>query len=777
MKEKNKFSIIWKLYWLRITVVILLILLATSFIWTISVGMQSFFSMESFYRKSLQASMAFSLYIGIFQALFFASIYMGFHYFFFFGGGMAKLSRKKVKPEHVNIKWKDVVGLESIKKEIWEVIQLIKDRTQTKVSGGKIIKGVLLAGPPGCGKTYLAKAIATETKLPLLHATGSEFQGMFQGMGTSRVKSLFKEARALSEIHGGCIIFIDEIDSIARPRVAPSGMGSGMDYNATVNQLLTEMDGLASSKQNIVVMAATNVSEAELDPALMRAGRFDRKIYVGLPGLGERAQIISYYLEKINYDKTNLSVDKLARMTVGNSPADIANIIRVAALIAQRKKKATVDMSDINEARERIILGIKSEISLSKQDKKIAAYHEAGHTIVTYLLVPTQDVFKASIIPRKAAGGSTWTAEKEERYIPDKEYILGEIKSLLGGYAAEKIKFGSTSAGVGDDLRKANLLAEKMVKSWGMGTSGPGGVSGERWMPSQIAERDKEDIVNNCLDEVSKILRKEKPILDEMANLLLDKEEIDYDLIEDVFKKNGRNRMTYLIENIRNDKKDGLSWDDLVGMDEVKEEAKEIVRLIKDRVAVKEVGGQIIKGLLMFGPPGCGKTYLASILAQEAGVPFITKAGSEFVEMFVGVGASRIRHMFREAREKALDKGGCVIFIDEIDALCAKRALGQGFGGTQEHNQTLNQFLVELDGLKEKDAPCNIVVIGATNVDEAHLDPAIIRPGRFDRKMYISLPTFEERKKIFDYYLSKIKYNKEEIDPEKFSGITPGYSP
>ncbi|MBU1367559.1 MAG: AAA family ATPase [Candidatus Omnitrophica bacterium] len=771
----KKIKIFLKLYWIRILIITLVSLLFISLACVVTAGIKAYLSMEPFYQKSTLAQIAFGLYAGIFQALIFASIYMGFHYWFMFGGGIAKMGKKKVKTEKVNVKWADVVGMKSIKKEVWEVIRLIKDRVKLQQAGGKIIKGVLMVGPPGCGKTYLAKAIATETGLPFLHAVGSEFQGMFMGIGSSRIRSLFKEARALSELHGGCIIFIDEIDTIARTRVTPGGFGGGIDYNATVNQLLAELDGMSHANENIVIMAATNVNTDELDPALMRAGRFDRKIYVGYPGLEEREQILQYYLDRISYNKEKVAINKLARLTVGNSPADIANIVREASLIATRKSKTKVDTDDLHEAKERLTLGIKTEIILSPKDKEIAAYHEAGHTMVVYLLAPTQDVFKASIIPRKGMGGATWIVETEERFILNKEEVLGKIKILLGGYVAEKIRFGMTSAGVGDDLSKANQLAEKMVTQWGMGTSGAVGVSSHPWAHREVSERDKEDIINNCINEINEVLRKEKIILDEIAQELLKKDELDYDELEEIFKTHGIVKSAYGRKKVKTEKE--IGWDDVIGMDEAKEEAKEIVTLIKDRVTLKQVGGQIIRGLLLFGPPGCGKTYLASAIANEAEIPFITKAGSEFVEMYVGVGASRIRHLFQEAREKALAKGACIIFIDEFDAIGTNRGQDRGSGGTSERNTTLNQLLVEMDGLKEKSEQYNILIIGATNMEENQIDHALLRPGRFDRKIYVDLPSFEDRKKTFTYYLNKIKYDSCEIDIDKFSGITTGWSP
>ncbi|MDD5195434.1 MAG: AAA family ATPase [Candidatus Omnitrophica bacterium] len=764
-----------RLHWLKISligagVIAVILLVIVGF-----TGLYYFNTMDIFYRKMLWAQMPSSIFlylvVGSISAL--ISTLLWLH--FVFGGGFAKMASKKIRATDVDIHWSDVIGMEAIKKEVWEVIRLIKDRAQLKAVGGRIIKGVLMVGPPGCGKTYLAKAIATETGLPFLSVVGSEFMGIFMGVGTAQMKSLFKEARILAEIHGGCIIFIDEIDSVARPRVADRGFGGVTDVNSTINQFLMELDGLRPEKGNIVVIGATNVPEQELDPALMRAGRFDRKIYIGLPGLAERRELFKYYLSKVQYDKNSIDLEKLARITVGNSPADISNIVREASLIAIREQKPIISMQEISGAQERIELGIKMETPLTGNDRLIAAYHEAGHTIATFLLVPKQDVFKATIIPHRGVGGGTWIMQTEERFIPAKEELMGEIKGLLGGYAAEKIQFGVTSVGVESDLARANTLAENMVTKWGMGTSGAVGVSTNPWARRDLSDRDREDIITTCLNEVNETLRKEKDILEEIAQQLIKQDELDYDELEAIFKKHNLTRLTYTSQE-KKDKEGGITWDDVIGMEETKEEAKEIVSLIKDRAHLKQVGGRIIRGLLMFGPPGCGKTYLASAMANEAGVPFLSKVGSEFVEMYVGVGASRIRHMFQEARELALSKGGCIIFIDEIDALGGKRGDAQS-GGDREYNQTLNQLLAEMDSFKEKEEQYNIVIIGATNVKEDFLDSALLRPGRFDRKITVDLPTFEDRKKLFDYYLRNVKYNAEEMDVSKLAGITSTWSP
>jgi cell division protease FtsH len=689
---------------------------------------------------------------------------------------MTKMGKKAVQGEDIRIRWDDVIGMDEAKEEAKEVMRLVTDRAHLKRIGGKILKGILMMGPPGCGKTYLAKAIATEANLPFIAMSGSEFIEMFVGVGASRIRKLFKQARELAYIEGGCIIFIDELDAVGSQRSTGNDFGGAhREANSTLNQLLVEMDGLKEADHNILIIGATNADEKVLDQALLRPGRFDRKIYVQLPNLKDRAALVTYYLKNTKYD-SSVDIQRLARLTVGNSPAEIAHMVREATLIAVRNRRELISSKDISEAYDRVELGVKNKITFSDKERKVIACHEAGHVVVTYLLVPTKDVFKATIIPRKNFGGSTWMIKKEESFIPDKEDLLGEIKILLSGYCAEKIKFGVTSTGVGDDLSRANELADKMVSLWGMGTSGATSVSNSpfSYTSKQVAEGDKDDIISNCLNEVHELLRKELPILDKISEELLKHEELDYDALEAIFISAGKSR---LIEKKARTATKKLAWDDVIGMDEAKQEASEVVKLIKDRAQLQQVGGRIIRGLLMFGPPGCGKTYLASAMASEAELPFLSKSGSEFVEMYVGVGASRIRHLFQEARELALAKGGCIIFIDEIDALGAKRGIDTGGGGQTEYNQTLNQLLAEMDGLKEKDEQYNIIVIGATNMTENFMDAALLRPGRFDRKLYVDLPGMEDRQKLFDYYLGKVKYKPEEINSLRLARVTAGWSP
>ncbi|MBM3243332.1 MAG: AAA family ATPase, partial [Candidatus Omnitrophica bacterium] len=358
--------------------------------------------------------------------------------------------------------------------------------------------------------------------------------------------SLFKRAQQLAELEGGCIIFIDEIDAVGAQRAMDRGFGGTTEHNTTLNQLLVEMDGLKEKDYNIVLIGATNAQEKVLDEALLRPGRFDRKIYVDRPNLDDRQKLFSYYLGKVKYDPQDVRIERLARITVGQSPADIANIVREAALIAVRNNKEAISMKEIDEARERIALGIKRRIKLSEKEKFQIAYHEAGHAITTYFFAPTQDVFKVTITPRGPTGGVTWIPEREDTFIKDSNKLLSQIKVCLGSYAAEKIKYNATTSGVYGDFSTAMYYAHQMVWTCGMGKSG---LLGNWEISNNISEeikaildRDVQHILQTCLVEVTDLLKKEEPLMDRLAQELLAKEELNYDEIEAIFKEFGKVR-------------------------------------------------------------------------------------------------------------------------------------------------------------------------------------------------------------------------------------------
>jgi len=497
-------------------------------------------SLESFYKKMTIATLPIQFLLVGTSATIFVLMYS-----LFLRGGFAKLDKAPIKGKDVDIRWKDVIGMEAAKQEAWEVVQLIRDRVRLKAIGGQVIKGLLLIGPPGCGKTYLAKAIATEARMPFISMSGSEFVEVFVGVGASRVRKLFKKARNLAFGYGGCILFLDEIDAIGRSR-SFSFMG-GQETNSTQNQLLAELDGLKGKDVNIVVIAATNAPEESLDPALKRPGRFDRMIYVIRPNLQDREKIFQYYLSKVNIEK-ELDVGRLARRAVYKTPADIANLVKESALIAMRRKKTKIGPEEISEAFERVELGIKHPLTMTPEEKEMTAYHESGHLMTTYFLHPTEDVFKASIIPRRSSLGVTYIHPKEELYTHSKIKLLADIKVDLGGYVAEKIKIGVTSSGVSGDFRQAMIIAHNMVWRWGMGESGLLGdftAIPKEQLSEDVKKKLNDDtnkIFTACAKEVEDVLTKERAILDRFAKELVKKEELEYDEIEAIFKEYGKSQ-------------------------------------------------------------------------------------------------------------------------------------------------------------------------------------------------------------------------------------------
>ncbi len=527
-----------KMYLRQYKVMIILFFVVSTLLVLAVIGMMS---LESFYRKMTLATMP----VQFIMAGIHAGIFV-FMYLTFLRGGFAKLDKAPIKGKDVSITWDDVIGMDDAKEEAWEVVQLIKDRADVHKMGGSVIKGLLMLGPPGCGKTYLAKAIATEADMPFISMSGSEFVEVFVGVGASRVRKLFKKARDLAYGFGGCIIFIDEIDAIARSR-SFSFMG-GQEGNTTLNQLLAEMDGLKGKDDNLVVIGATNADEKHLDEALLRPGRFDRKFVVTRPSQEDREKLFKFYLKKVKAE-TDLDTGRLARRAVWKSPADIANIVKESALIATRNKKTVIGLKEVSEAFERVDLGIKHRLTVTPREKEMTACHESGHLITTFLRAPARTVFKASIIPRRGSLGVVWSPEKEELHSRSKEQLLAEIMISLGGYAAEKLKYHTTTTGVGgsgnSDFSQAMRYAHGMVWTYGMGDTGY--VGDFSVIPKEQLSEDIRVVLNNdtnkimkiCLSEVEKTLEENRELLDRFSKELLEREELEYDEIIAIFKEYG----------------------------------------------------------------------------------------------------------------------------------------------------------------------------------------------------------------------------------------------
>ncbi|MBI4051452.1 MAG: AAA family ATPase [Elusimicrobia bacterium] len=529
-----RFRLLWQRHWLWIVIVVGSTMAILVPMWYIS-------GMDEATRKYIIGINVVSLPWGILQTL----IFVGFLYLLQYGGGFARFKKGKVKAEEVRVKFVDVIGLTEAKREAWEVVQLIVDRTRLKKIGGKILRGVLMVGPPGCGKTMLAKAIATEAGIPFLSVAGSEFVEIFVGVGAARVRKLFKQARQYARAYGAAIIFIDELDVIGRTRVFYDAFGGSSEGNSTLNQLLVEMDGLVEGDDHVVVVGATNAAEDVLDVALLRPGRFDRKIFIGRPNLEEREKIFEYYLKKVQFDP-QLEVGRLARKSVYKTPAEIENIIKESALIATRNKKDLVSYKEISEAIERIELGVAHRLNMTPHERETTAYHEAGHLIVMYLHHPTDDVFKASIIQRGGALGVVHSVPREELYTTDRNAMLADIKVSLSGYMAEKLKYGVTSDGVSSDFTNAMKKAHAMVWNFGMGTNGF--VGNFSAIPKeQLSESLKEklnmetsEIMKHCLTDVESVLKSEWALVERFAKELIAREELDYDEIVSIFMEYGK---------------------------------------------------------------------------------------------------------------------------------------------------------------------------------------------------------------------------------------------
>ncbi|MBO0342801.1 MAG: ATP-dependent zinc metalloprotease FtsH [Bacteroidota bacterium] len=461
------------------------------------------------------------------------------------GGQIFNIGKSKAKlfdeKTDTRTSFKDVAGLEGAKEEVQEIVEFLKNPDKYTSLGGKIPKGALLVGPPGTGKTLLAKAVAGEAKVPFFSLSGSDFVEMFVGVGASRVRDLFKQAKDKSP----AIIFIDEIDAIGRARGKNNFTGSNDERENTLNQLLTEMDGFGTNT-NVIVLAATNRADV-LDKALMRAGRFDRQIYVDLPDLNERKEIFEVHLRPIKTAET-LDLDFLAKQTPGFSGADIANVCNEAALIAARKEKKAVTKQDFLDAVDRIVGGLeKKNKIITPDEKKTIAFHEAGHATVSWMLEHAAPLVKVTIVPRGQSLGAAWYLP-EERLIVRPEQMFDEMCATMGGRAAEKVMFGKISTGALSDLEKVTKQARAMVTIYGLNdelgnityydSSGQNEYGFTKPYSEETAQKIDQEIskmIEKQYQRAIKLLEDNKDKLTELAERLLDKEVIFKDDLEKIF--------------------------------------------------------------------------------------------------------------------------------------------------------------------------------------------------------------------------------------------------
>lgn len=481
------------------------------------------------------------------------------------GGQIFNIGKSKAqlfdRTKGTNTTFEDVAGLEGAKEEVQEIVDFLKNPKRYTTLGAKIPKGALLVGPPGTGKTLLAKAVAGEAQVPFFSLSGSDFVEMFVGVGASRVRDLFKQAKEKAP----AIIFIDEIDAIGRARGKNASMGANDERENTLNQLLTEMDGFGTNS-GVIILAATNRADV-LDRALMRAGRFDRQIYVDMPDLNERKEIFKVHLAPIKTDKS-IDINFLAKQTPGFSGADIANICNEAALIAARKKKKAVTKEDFLDAVDRIIGGLeKKNKIITKKEKNIIAFHEAGHATVSWLLEHASPLVKVTIVPRGQSLGAAWYLP-EERQLNTIDQILDEMCAALGGRAAEKVAFDEISTGALSDLEKVTKQAYAMVTVYGLneaignvsfydssGSSDYNFTKPYSEKTAELIDQEVNKIIQSQYHRAKQLLRDNQVKLTELANQLLEKEVIFKEDLEKIFGKRPFDTEEHLIPHNENDPK------------------------------------------------------------------------------------------------------------------------------------------------------------------------------------------------------------------------------
>ena len=498
------------------------------------------------------------------------------------GGGIFNVGKSKAivfdKNNKTNVTFKDVAGLAEAKVEVEEIVEFLKNPEKYTELGAKIPRGALLVGPPGTGKTLLAKAVAGEANVPFLSMSGSDFVEMFVGVGAARVRDLFKQAKEKAP----CIIFIDEIDAVGRARGKNPNMGSNDERENTLNAMLTEMDGFQSNN-GVICLAATNRADM-LDKALLRPGRFDRQIYVDLPELTDRIEIFNVHLRNIKFN-SKLDVEQLARQTQGFSGADIANVCNEAALIAARNNKESVDWDDFMGAIDRIVGGLekKSRI-ITDEEKKAIATHEAGHATISWLTQYGNPLLKVTIVPRGRALGAAWYAPEGRQIMPT-QALLDEMCGLLGGRAAEEVFLGEVGTGASNDLERCNKIARALVIMYGMSSRLPnlnyvdstgqdmGFTKPYSEETAKIIDEEVIKIINDQYDRAKSILREYAPQHNKIRDLLVEREVIFHDDVEEILgKRKWKSRTDEIMEINKkeeekrakeNAKKEESKYDDL----------------------------------------------------------------------------------------------------------------------------------------------------------------------------------------------------------------------
>ena len=476
-------------------------------------------------------------------------------------------SKARLNTERNKVTFKDVAGLKEEKEEVKELIDFLKNPKRFQKLGARIPKGVLLVGPPGTGKTLLAKAVAGEANVPFYYISGSDFVELFVGVGASRVRDMFKQAKH----NAPCLIFIDEIDAVGRQR--GTGLGGGHDEREqTLNQLLTEMDGFGAN-EGIIIIAATNRADV-LDPALLRPGRFDRQVTVNLPDVKGREEILEVHARN-KILSSSVSLKNVAKRTPGFSGADLENLLNEAALLAVRSNKDQITMKEVDEATDRVLMGpAKKSKKYTESERRMVAFHEAGHVVLGLKLNDANDVQKVTIIPRSYAGGYAMMIPKEERYTSTKKELIEQITGLLGGRVSEELNFGEITTGAHNDFEKATKIARAMVTEYGMSDLGPvqleqqeGGVflgrdyNKSRNFSNEVAHEidlEMRKIINECYDNAKKILKENSDLVKLIAENLLEYETLTKEQIE------------YLVKNGHMPEEETN-----IGLDDLKEIAKE----------------------------------------------------------------------------------------------------------------------------------------------------------------------------------------------------------